>query len=328
MAITEAGGLTHDALASRVVEALCLKPRDYALQPDAKGYARSAALKALTDVVEYRLYLDLRRGWRVNLPNLEQCSMLHIDYPGLDELVADPDEWLHPLTAGATPKARHRVLRALLETGRRGLAIDVSVLNPAEWGQMERRSEQHLTDPWSVAGELHTPSSLLATGPRNPRHLQGKRRVTSLTPRSAFGQFLGRSDIFGHAETLGLRKRLRVIDELAEALEHYGLLRRVDDDGETRTWQIPAAAIVWKLGDGTVHQDPIRMPSAPNIGLPPNRYFVALYKGIAEDLLKGETPSRRPRGTALAGSTTRPHLKARERTTPAEPAARQRAESP
>ena len=248
-ALSDAGaeGLSHDLLASRVVQVLGLHERAYALQPEARGRIQSMALKALTEVVEYRLYLDLRRGWRVNLPNLEQCGMLRFDYPGLEELAADADEWRHPRTADASPATRLRVLRALLETERRGLGIFVGVLDPDEWGPMERRSEQHLIDQWSVAGEQQEWSSLIATGPRNPG---GRCRITSLTPRSGFGRFLNRGDTFGDAENLPIDERLALIDDLVEALMRYGLLRLVETEGETRTWQIPAAAMVWKLGDG------------------------------------------------------------------------------
>ena len=306
-ALNDAGpeGLTHDVLATRVVEALRLDPPAYAMQPErTKGYARSAALRALTEVVEYRLYLDLRRGWRVNLPNLEQCGMLRFDYPDLEELAADEDEWRHPLIAGASPDARLQVLRALLETGRRGLGIFIRVLDPDEWGQMERRSEQHLADRWSVAGERQTSSSLLATGPRGPG---GRRRITSLTPRSGFGRFLSRGDTFGHAENLRLDERLAVIDDLVEALQRYGLVHLVEADGDIRTWQIPAAAMVWKQGDGTPYHDPVRTPSAPDTGVTPNPYFVRLYKGIAEGL-GGQSGDRDP-ADGSAG-----HIEAREHT--------------
>lgn len=305
-ALGDAGaeGLSHDLLASRVVQALSLHEEAYSLQPGARGRIQSMALKALTEVVEYRLYLDLRRGWRVNLPNLEQCGMLRFDYPGLEELAADADEWRHPRAAGASPETRLRVLRALLETGRRGLGIFVGVLDPEEWGPMERRSEQHLIDQWSVAGERQTWSSLIATGPRNPG---GRRRITSLTPRSGFGRFLNRGDTFGDAENLPLDERLALIDDLVESLMRYGLLRLVEADGETRTWQIPAAAMVWRLGDGKPYHDPIRTPSAPETEVSPNPYFVGLYEGIAEGL------RTQPGGTGPVDESAS-HIEAREHT--------------
>jgi hypothetical protein len=39
----------------------------------------------------YRAFYDLKRGWRVNLPNLEQCALLTMDYEDLS-LVAKSDK--------------------------------------------------------------------------------------------------------------------------------------------------------------------------------------------------------------------------------------------
>ena len=43
----------------------------------------------LRDVVGYRVYRDLRRGWRINAPNLEQCGLIEIDYAELDAVAAE-----------------------------------------------------------------------------------------------------------------------------------------------------------------------------------------------------------------------------------------------
>ena len=36
--------------------------------------------RSLRNVLGYRLYYDLRRGWRITSPNLEQCGLLEIGY--------------------------------------------------------------------------------------------------------------------------------------------------------------------------------------------------------------------------------------------------------
>ena len=41
----------------------------------------------------YHLYLDLRRGWRITSPNLEQCGLLKINYQDLPEACEDEDLW-------------------------------------------------------------------------------------------------------------------------------------------------------------------------------------------------------------------------------------------
>ena len=44
----------------------------YAADPTVRFAALQETHKALRDVLGYRLYLDLRRGWRIMSPNLEQ----------------------------------------------------------------------------------------------------------------------------------------------------------------------------------------------------------------------------------------------------------------
>ena len=41
----------------------------------------------------YRLYLDLKRGWRVTMPNMEQAGLLRIRYRDLPEIAADAEAW-------------------------------------------------------------------------------------------------------------------------------------------------------------------------------------------------------------------------------------------
>src|SRR5690606_40514076 len=61
---------------------------------------------ALRDVLGYRLYYDLRRGWRITSPNLEQLQLLEIGYRGLVECCQDEAEWeeAHPLLRSLSPE--------------------------------------------------------------------------------------------------------------------------------------------------------------------------------------------------------------------------------
>ena len=66
--------------------------------------ARDETDRALRDLVGYRVYRDLERGWRVTAPNLEQTGLLEIRYAALDDLVAAEDVWapLHVLWSQPT----------------------------------------------------------------------------------------------------------------------------------------------------------------------------------------------------------------------------------
>lgn len=71
VAASGAEGLRQDAIADRVTTALGLDFGEYATNPDAILGTEKRTREALRDVVGYRTYVDLRRGWRINAPNLE-----------------------------------------------------------------------------------------------------------------------------------------------------------------------------------------------------------------------------------------------------------------
>jgi hypothetical protein len=74
-------GLTHELVAKKVTDELGLAMADFAQKPDAKFSQKTEAERALREVTGYRLYLDLERGWRVTMPNLEQTGLLRITLP-------------------------------------------------------------------------------------------------------------------------------------------------------------------------------------------------------------------------------------------------------
>ena len=66
--------------------------------------------RALREVIGYRLYRDLKRGWRVTSPNLEQCGLLEIRYPVLEELCNNDADWDELLLPGDEKRKVHRAL--------------------------------------------------------------------------------------------------------------------------------------------------------------------------------------------------------------------------
>ena len=121
-------GLTDDVLTQRVLDRLRLTPADYAANPEAKGLKARNTLKTLRDVLGYRLYFDLQRGWRIANPNLEQLNLLDIRYRELEACCQDEVEWrkAHPLLGAMTPEQRFAIARALLDRMRKALCIKTS----------------------------------------------------------------------------------------------------------------------------------------------------------------------------------------------------------
>lgn len=288
-AVAQAGdeGLRHDDLPSRVFQALALPKQEYAADPGVQYLAAEETDRALRQVLAYFVYRDLRRGWRVTSPNLEQCGLLKIGYASLDPFCADEAHWgkLHPALTQATPGERAFVCGVLLDFLRRELAVRVDVLTSEEQEKIQRLSDQHLIDPWRVGDEDSRETSRVAL----PRSRGGSRdeRFVYLSPRGGYGLFLKRADVFPD-QTLSMKDVEEIIPQLFEALTVPGLLHRVmepQDEDQVPGYQLNAAGLIWRAGDGEEgFHDPIRLPSAPESGLRTNPYFVDFYRADTADI--------------------------------------------
>lgn len=288
-----ADGLRHDDLTSRVFDALALPVKLYSRNHEMKGVGAQEADRALRDVLAYRLYLDLRRGWRVTLPNLEQCGLLVIDYLALADLCRDEQEWekKHLLLAAAHPSKREKWCRVLLDAMRRELALQVEVLEPRSQEGLRSRSSQRLIAPWALdENERLESARILYPRQRSRNDDEDDRNKLFFGSRSAFGQFLRRElRELNDGRRLATEDLQAAIVDLLEALHSYGLVEVVDEaksDDQVSGYQVPASALIWRAGDGvTPYYDPLRMPSLPDVEQRrTNPYFVEFYRSQARAL--------------------------------------------
>jgi very-short-patch-repair endonuclease len=282
------GGLRHEDVTQAVFAALQLDIADYAADPDVKFQAAKETQKALRDVLGYRLYRDQRRGWRITLPNLEQCGLLHTDYLSLDDLCAAEEEWAecHELLAEATPETREAVSRTLLDWMRRALALKVNYLEGDSQERIRAQSDQRLRPPWGIDDkEQMEAASVVLPRSRRPKDYGG---YEYLSGRSGFGMYLNRPSTFpGRRPSLKVDDREQIILQLLEVLRVAGLVEVVlpAKDGDVPGYQVPAAALVWRAGDGAASfRDPLRMPQLPEGGGRTNEFFVAFYASMAAGL--------------------------------------------
>jgi hypothetical protein len=282
------GGLAHDVLTQKVFELLDLPLDLYALDSTVKYAALAATQRALRDVLGYRLYRDLRRGWRIMSPNLEQTGLLHIEYESLPDLAADQDEWRHrhQVLAQATPDVRVKVAKVLLDHLRRELCVKVDYLDQAFQERLTQASNQHLRPPWAIdENERLEHASIALSRSARPGDYGG---WTHLSARGGFGQFLRRRGTFsGLTQSLTLVDTSAIISDLLETLRVAGLILRVrEPEGadDVAGYQVPAAALRWVADNGqAVVHDPIRVPKAPEGGGRPNQFFLDFYRNAAKD---------------------------------------------
>lgn len=283
-------GLSFEVLTSLVFEKLGVPFEQYAQQPEAKYGAKKAAENAMREALGYLLFVDLRRGWRVTSPNLEQVGLLAIDYDSIDEIVADEELWkkAHPLLFAAPAATRKVVLRAMLDWMRRELAIDVHYLDANRQREMLDRTRHALVAPWNLE-DPPKPETATVVLPRARRSTDKQERVTYLSPLGGFGRFLRRR--LPNATSVKAREFGPVIESLLDAMVEAGLVsrvweRRTSDD--VAGYQLAAMQLRWCKGGGTPARDPIRTPSAPDAEPHINEYFRGLYMRGPESLDKLE----------------------------------------
>ncbi|MGL4503894.1 MAG: hypothetical protein ACRCU2_32835, partial [Planktothrix sp.] len=143
--------LTHQDLAIEVVNKMRLSQEDYAQQVSDYSERNQQAFQHL---IEYRLYEDLRRGWRIVQPNLEQCGLLAIEYSNLENKCQDAHQlWQkfpNSILLQASPEQRFTVIKTFLDQLRRELVIDVQLLQPQETDKLKREVNQALKEPWTI----------------------------------------------------------------------------------------------------------------------------------------------------------------------------------
>jgi len=295
-AIDRAGddGIRHDRLTLRVFEAVDLPLAIYAADSGVKYAAREETDRALREVLGYYVYRDLRRGWRITSPNLEQCGLLNIDYLSLGEFCASQEEWRdsHPVLANAATAQRELVCRVLLDFMRRELAIRVNYLSPIEQESIRQLSRQRLAVPWALDdNDQLERGRIVFPRPRGATKDEGQ--FIFLSPRGGFGLFLKRRATFPDwndqgNEPLKMEDVAAIIPELCEKLMVPGLVHRVLDpreEGDVGGYQLNAAAFVWRRGTGSSgFHDPVRVPQPPEHGLRTNPFFTDFYREETSDL--------------------------------------------
>lgn len=283
-------GLEHDQVNQAVFRALNLPFEAYAADSSVEFAARADTERTFRQVLGHFVYGDLERGWRLNLPNLEQCGLLEVSYTSLDEACQSPGLWgaAHPALAGASAGEREAVATALLDYLRRELAVKVDFLDQEYLELLRQRSSQRLAGPWALEEGATRYAGMVIPRSRQPRDFGG---ASYLSSRSGFGRYLRRPRTFaGYDASLTLDDLEQIIADLFAALQKAALVEPVHEtrDG-TPAYQLPAASMVWRLGDGThAYHDPIRVPRSPEDGLRTNSYFVRLYRDPDSGLLDAE----------------------------------------
>lgn len=284
----EPGGLDHTQITRRVVEQLKLDERDYAKEVLVGPRAKQNRA-ALHDVIEYRIYEDLRRGWRVVQPNLEQCGLLIVDYDELAAVCEDDALWNdHPLLAATPAEHRGTIVRAVLDYMRRELAISAACLDAERQEGLIRRVRDALKELWSFDDNEVLYRATRFVLPGTPL---GGRDERSLGPNTGLGRYLRARQTWPSLTAhIAPSEYSELITALVEVLRRAGYLVRVEGEASAAV-QVRVDALQWRAGTGSITRDPVRTRRMNLTYEPtpaPNTFFARFYTETAAGLVSTE----------------------------------------
>lgn len=281
------GVIDYAQLGEAVFQALSLRFSEFARRD---GEPELATVKhtyegALKDYLLFRALADLRRSWRIVLPNLEQCALLRIDYLGLDEVASEDGFWADlEIVSGLDHLARREFLNDVLDYFRLEYAIHSQYyLTPTRLKEFEKRFREQLREPWTLEPneELPVPVAIRL----DPLHRRVRLPNKSMGPASSLGKYISHvarrvnqgSEVEGRDRyrnfILRLMRKLTAADYLVEENS------KDQNNDEVPVFRLRIDKILWKRGDGeTVKPDSIKRRSYKDLTQAPNVFFRDIYR--------------------------------------------------
>jgi superfamily II DNA/RNA helicase len=279
--------LTFSNLGEAVFKALALRPTEFANLSEDNAPPATLRLyrEKFQDFLLYQAIADLRRSWRIILPNLEQCALLRIDYRDLEENTGADSEafWADiPVLSALNHATRAEFIRTVLDFCRQDFAIESDLLHESRLRQVEKDFRSMLRAPWTLDRDekLREPQYVRLHTLRANTGLS----AVSAGPASSLGKFI---KLF--VERQGIDVDLRkanydaFITRLFAKLESAGYLAsskaRSADNQEVPVYRLVLHMIIWRAGDQqTVRVDAVKQRSYKDrTTVQPNVFFQRLY---------------------------------------------------
>ena len=252
-----------------------------AAEPNPFPTVRAQYEETFCRYLTYQAIHDLRRGWRVVLPNLEKCALLDVGYEKLDDNCAFEAGWAGvPYVAGMAVPVRMEFIRNVLDYFRLEYAIhSVTLLEPSVLAEATKEFADKLRKPWTFEG----PDTFRPTILRTCKLHRRETRSASLGITSALGKYV--KHFFG-AQGLDASISREAYNAFLTAL--LSALLRADylverkarsaTNEDVPVYQLKLDHIIWRAGDGeTVRRDEVKLRSYKGPPQKPNDFFQHLY---------------------------------------------------
>jgi superfamily II DNA or RNA helicase len=283
-----ANTLNIDTISDQVFRKINLKEDEYARIPSSDpSWPDPENEKAIKDYIQLRILYDLKRGWRYNTPNLEQCALLKIEYNRLKE-VCDDDSFFSriQLFDNLSPSERHECLSQILDFFRTSYAFEYYKINENLTETEERlRNRLHPEKLWSLDQDekIDIPYVML---PRSVGETNRRVFTASVGPMSYMGRYLKRLFRDHALDPLSGAEQSDYMDFLFTKLEgrHFLKSEIVKGKGsggfmEAKGYRLRIDSVLWKLGDGiTITPDKVRIATYRELDIRPNDFFRKFYQ--------------------------------------------------
>ncbi len=276
--------LTYATLGEAIFKALAVPFTEFGNRNEEPQFAsvRDDYERCFQDYLLYRAIADLRRSWRIVLPNLEQCGLLTVTYADLERRAADAAWNGFPLIGDLKLEDRKEFIGTILDFFRLEYAIhSENYLTQSKIKEYEKHFREMLRTPWTLDRneELREPFFIRY----DPLHKSARFSSKSMGPASALGKFIKlyvrQNDM--EIDLKGPNYRI-FIERLMSMLEQADFLKsqiaRNAKNEEVPVYRLRLEKILWKLGDGeTVKADVIKQRSYKDQAPRPNLFFRSLY---------------------------------------------------
>ncbi|MFI3138358.1 MAG: DEAD/DEAH box helicase [Methylococcaceae bacterium] len=278
--------LTYATLGEAIFNALGLPFSEFANRNDEPSFVnvKRKYEECLQTYLSYRAIADLRRSWRIVLPNLEQCALLTVDYLDIDEVASADVAWNEvPLVNALNSLERKEFLTTILDFFRLEYAIhSENYLTHSKLKEHEKQFREMLKAPWALDRneELREPFHVRFETLNKSARLSSK----SMGPTSSLGKFI---KLYAKQRCPDLNLKgdnyRHFIYQLMAKLEDADYLRsqlaRSDQNEDVKIYRLKIEKILWTLGDGqTVKVDAIKRRSYKDQLQKPNECFRDIYR--------------------------------------------------
>jgi hypothetical protein len=301
--------LTYATIGEAVFKALGLPFLDFGNRDEEPALAtvRRDYEQAFQAFLFYRAVADLRRSWRIVLPNLEQCGLLGVDYVHLDAIVAEDEFWADmPLVSSLAHSERRDFLATILDFFRLEYALhSENFLTSTRLKENEKDFRERLKAPWTLdrTEDLREPCVIRL----EPLHRSARLASKSMGPASALGKYV-KHVVKQQGVDLDLRGDryrdfiMQLMRKLKDADYLFERSARSDKNVEVPVFRLRIEKVLWRLGDGvTVRADVVKRRSYKDQKPKPNEFFREMYR-------RDFSPSKRLRAEDHTG-----HVKPEDR---------------